>query len=332
MGQGWGEALDLVFALGFFTLIAAVALGRRRRPKPKMAVDGPIDEPYRVYTREFDLEVGAEEFRDRLFLDSPDYARGWISLDERRGEMAFQQANEMFAETRRDIQALGLSSSSGSIAEHLAGSAVVVLVDQSGSIEGPKAAVTATVARHFIEVVGAFGGKSELLGFSTVGWHGGNAALKWSVSGKERRPGRLCALLHLIYKDWSEIQLSPTAWRAIFDPNIYRENVDGEALEWAARRLAERPERHKALVIISDGAPVDDATLLHNGPSYLSRHVQTVIADLQGRDDLRLAAIGIDHRVEEWYGLASFVSDAADVAPAIYEILAGLSQPARSAY
>jgi len=153
-------------------------------------------------------------------------------------------------------------------------------------------------------VLGEAGAKVEILGFSTAGWHGGFSYQAWQQAGRPKRPGRLCALRHVIYKSADEA-LTEIGRRTLVHPDLLRENVDGEAMLWAAGRLETRPEPIRLLIMVSDGAPVDDATLLHNGPDYLRRHLSACIDALQRGDDLLLGAVGVRYRVEEFYALST---------------------------
>jgi cobaltochelatase CobT len=146
------------------------------------------------------------------------------------------------------------------------------------------------------------GAKTEIIGFTTAGWHGGFARQEWINNGRPKYPGRLCALLHLIYKSFDDLELSNDAWRQMLNPDILRENIDGEALEFAEARLLMRPESRRVLMMFSDGAPVDDSTLTQNGPSFLYRHIIDVISRIQSEEKIELCAVGLKYRVDEWYG------------------------------
>jgi len=150
------------------------------------------------------------------------------------------------------------------------------------------------------ELFDASGIDHALFGFTTLGWHGGPTRYAWLETGAKAYPGRVCALLHVRYKDFGTA-MPDDAWRELVDPAHFFENVDGEALQWAWRGLAERPHPLKVLIVISDGAPVDDATLSANGPGILDRHLREVIAAIESDEEVLLGAVGIDYRVSELY-------------------------------
>jgi cobaltochelatase CobT len=173
--------------------------------------------------------------------------------------------------------------------------AILFLVDQSGSMKGEPMAWVAAGLRHLADDLAHAGGSVEIVGFTTAGWRGGFAREKWLANKRPKRPGRLCALLYIRYKKFEEPTLLSDAWKAMLDPNILRENVDGEALVWASEKLAERGEQRKMLVVVSDGAPVDDSTLMENGESYLHNHLQRTVAEIQALGRFPLAAIGVNY-------------------------------------
>ena len=144
--------------------------------------------------------------------------------------------------------------------------------------------------------------KVEILGFTTRAWKGGQSRERWVQEGKPRNPGRLNDLRHVIYKS------ADAPWRRarknlglMLREGLLKENIDGEALDWAYKRLMMRPERRRILMVISDGAPVDDSTLSVNPGNYLERHLRKVIGDIENRDIVELIAIGIGHDVTRYY-------------------------------
>ena len=165
----------------------------------------------------------------------------------------------------------------------------------------------------------------EILGFTTRAWKGGQAREKWLKDGKPANPGRLNDLRHIIYKS------ADAPWRRarrnlglMMREGLLKENIDGEALAWAHARLAVRPEQRKILMMISDGAPVDDSTLSVNPGNYLERHLRYVIEDIETRSPVELIAIGIGHDVTRYYRRAVTIVDAEELAGAMTEKLAEL--------
>jgi cobaltochelatase CobT len=206
--------------------------------------------------------------------------------------------------------------------------AICLLIDQSGSMLGAPIAATASAVRVLGEALADRAIPTEILGFSTVGWQGGFARRDWMEQGSPERPGRLCALLHVIYKDAGTTRWDETSRDAFLNPDTLRENVDGEAIEWAASRLFALPQSRKILIVLSDGAPVDDATRTENGPSYLWRHLRATIARLERSESLRLGGIGIgtDYRVDELYR-HSREAELGSIADATIELIGELARP-----
>jgi cobaltochelatase CobT len=167
--------------------------------------------------------------------------------------------------------------------------------------------------------------KVEILGFTTRAWKGGQSRERWLAQGRSQQPGRLNDLRHIIYKS------ADAPWRRV-RPNLglmmkeglLKENIDGEALEWAHRRMLGRPEARKILMVISDGAPVDDSTLSVNPANYLEKHLRDVIAMVERRRAVELIAIGIGHDVTRYYDRAVTITDVEQLAGAMTEQLAGL--------
>jgi len=152
--------------------------------------------------------------------------------------------------------------------------------------------------------------KSEILGFTTKAWKGGNSREKWIKNGKPSNPGRLNDLRHIIYKS------ADSPWRRskknlglLLKEGILKENVDGEALSWAYNRLSLRREKRKILIVISDGAPVDDSTLSVNPGNYLEKNLRDIIGKIEKKDEIELIAIGIGHDVSRYYSKAVTIMD-----------------------
>jgi cobaltochelatase CobT len=202
---------------------------------------------------------------------------------------------------------------------------VTLLLDNSGSMRGRPITVAATCADILARTLERCGVKVEILGFTTRAWKGGQAREAWLAAGKNPNPGRLNDLRHIIYKS------ADVPWRRarknlglMMREGLLKENIDGEALDWAHKRLLVRPEQRKILMMISDGAPVDDSTLSVNPGNYLERHLRWVIEDIETRSPVELIAIGIGHDVTRYYRRAVTIVDAEELGGAMTEKLAEL--------
>ena len=152
--------------------------------------------------------------------------------------------------------------------------------------------------------------KTEILGFTTKAWKGGSSREKWIKEGKPSNPGRLNDLRHIVYKSAdSPSRRSKQNLGLLLREGILKENIDGEALVWANNRLKNRQEKRKILIVISDGAPVDDSTLSVNPGNYLERNLRDVINQIEGKKEIELVAIGIGHDVSRYYSKAITIMD-----------------------
>ncbi len=191
---------------------------------------------------------------------------------------------------------------------------VTLLIDNSGSMRGRPITVAAMCGDILARTLERCAVKVEVLGFTTRAWKGGQSREQWVAAGKPPMPGRLNDLRHIIYK------AADTPWRRarknlglMLREGLLKENIDGEALLWAYRRLLVRPEHRRILMVISDGAPVDDSTLSVNSGNYLERHLRDVIRDIESRDLVELIAIGIGHDVTRYYRRAVTIVDAEEL-------------------
>ena len=202
---------------------------------------------------------------------------------------------------------------------------VTLLLDNSGSMRGRPISIAAICADVLARTLERCDVKVEILGFTTRAWKGGQSREDWLNAGREQGPGRLNDLRHIIYKS------ADAPWRRsrdnlglVMKEGLLKENIDGEALEWAHRRVAYRPEARKILMVISDGAPVDDSTLSVNPANYLEKHLRDVIAMVEKRKQVELLAIGIGHDVTRYYDRAVTITDVEQLAGAMTEQLASL--------
>lgn len=202
---------------------------------------------------------------------------------------------------------------------------VTLLIDNSGSMRGRPisiAAISADILARTLERVGV---KVEVLGFTTRAWKGGQSREAWLAAGRPPQPGRLNDIRHIVYKQADEPwRRAKKALGLMMREGLLKENIDGEALLWAHSRLIARPEDRKVLMVISDGAPVDDSTLSVNSGSYLEKHLRQVIGWIEGRSPVELVAIGIGHDVTRWYSRAVTIMDAEQLAGTMIDQLADL--------
>lgn len=202
---------------------------------------------------------------------------------------------------------------------------VTLLLDNSGSMRGRPILVAAACADILARTLERCGVKTEILGFTTRAWKGGRSKEDWLSQGKPHNPGRLNDLRHIIYKS------AEAPWRRarpnlglMLRDGLLKENIDGEALLWAHKRLQARPEQRRIMMVISDGAPVDDGTQSANSPSYLEKHLREVIDMIENRSEVELLAIGIGHDVTRYYKKAVTIVDVEQLAGAITDQLAAL--------
>ncbi len=202
---------------------------------------------------------------------------------------------------------------------------VTLLIDNSGSMRGRPITVAAMSADILARTLERCAVKVEILGFTTRAWKGGQARERWIAAGKPPNPGRLNDLRHIVYKP------ADAPWRRarrslglMLREGILKENIDGEALAWAHNRLLTRTEERKILMVISDGAPVDDSTLSVNPGNYLEKHLREVIHDIERTGQVELTAIGIGHDVTRYYRRAVTIVDAEQLGGVMLERLADL--------
>ena len=202
---------------------------------------------------------------------------------------------------------------------------VTLLIDNSGSMRGRPISIAAISADILARTLERCGVKTEILGFTTRAWKGGQSRESWLAAGRPPQPGRLNDVRHIVFKKADE------PWRRsrinlglMMREGLLKENIDGEALLWAHSRLIARPEERRILMVISDGAPVDDSTLSVNSGSYLERHLRQVIGWIEGKSPVELVAIGIGHDVTRYYARAVTIMDADQLGGTIIEQLAAL--------
>ena len=322
-------------------------LGDGERPWRPRQTDGKgSDHAYRVFSRDADELVTAEDLCDaeeltrlRRYLDQQLYhlqgVVGRLANKLQRRLMAQQNRSWDFDLEEGILDAARLSRVVTDPTSPLSykmekdmdfrDTVVSLLIDNSGSMRGRPITVAATCADILARTLERCSVKVEILGFTTRAWKGGQAREKWLSAGKPAHPGRLNDLRHIVYKS------ADAPWRRarrnlglMMREGLLKENIDGEALLWAHDRLIGRPEQRKILMVISDGAPVDDSTLSVNSGNYLERHLRQTIAMVEGRSPVELIAIGIGHDVTRYYKRAVTIVDAEQLGGAMTEKLAEL--------
>lgn len=293
----------------FAIIVAASLIGlawlwkwRRKRP----VKDQPEGTPYRIYTTEYDVEIRAVEIADRISAISEDHLKYWRSTEDPEWTQKIKAANERTTEIATADLLLG-------VPDDLSDVVIALLVDHSGSMRGETIAAVASTVKAMADSLATRHAKVEVLGFTTAGWRGGFARKKWIAENRPRYPGRLCALMHIVYKAADDGQFEDNAFSTMLNPGVLYENIDGEALLWAERRILERPEKQKILAVFSDGAPVDDSTLAQNGPSILYRHIKEVIDRLETTKPVTLGAVGVNYRVDQFYAISESAEDLAEL-------------------
>ena len=304
-------------------------------PHPRRERPGETEGSYRAFTRQFDEEISAEDLCDpeeltrlRQQLDQQlqhlqgvvaklanrlqrrllaQQTRAWdFDLDE-----GLLDAGRLARVVVNPLQALSYKRERET---DFRDTVVTLLIDNSGSMRGRPITVAAMCGDILARTLERCAVKVEVLGFTTRAWKGGQGRERWVAEGKPRNPGRLNDLRHIIYK------AADSPWRRarknlglMLREGLLKENIDGEALLWAYRRLLMRTEHRRILMVISDGAPVDDSTLSVNPGNYLEKHLREVIRDIETRDAVELIAIGIGHDVTRYYRRAVTIVDAEEL-------------------
>jgi cobaltochelatase CobT len=319
-------------------------------PEPWRPNTSVLDNPeafgYKVFTREYDEEVGAEQLsspeeleRLRAYLDRELRAlssavarlanrlqRRLLAQQNRAWDFDLEEGTLDAARlTRVIIDPMHALTFKREREMDFRDTVVTLLLDNSGSMRGRPIMVAACCADLLARTLERCGVKVEILGFTTRAWKGGQAREQWLAAGKPQGPGRLNDLRHIVYKTadapWRRAKRSLAL---MMREGLLKENIDGEALAWAHRRLLARPEQRRILMMISDGAPVDDSTLSVNSGSYLEQHLRQVIEEIETRSPVELIAIGIGHDVTRYYRRAVTITDPSELAGAMTDKLVEL--------
>lgn len=264
-------------------------------------------EAYTVFTTKFDRVVDAREL---------DVVIGALTAEDQRNlDQAWHEIEFGLLSWRTQLQISSRQYSdqlhNASIGSKPKDAAVTLLFDQSGSMRGQKMLYNAATADVVQEFLVSLGITCEVLGFTTVAWRGGRSRRRWKWRLMPKNPGRLADLLHIVFRDASDKRASTgnDVYRQMLRPDLPKENIDGEAIQWAVARLRNIDCTRKILIVISDGAPVDDSTLRENGPDYLGDHLRSVIESVNLEGEIKLASIGIGYDVASFYSVTRFVED-----------------------
>ena len=247
---------------------------------PRLGADTPS---YRAYTREFDEDISAADL-----VTASEYP----DLRDRLARAAW---------TLLGTDSIGFVDD-----VDLRGTLVTLLLDCSGSLRGTPAQRVAVLAAVLGDAIIRAGGTLEILGFTTAAWKGGRSRAKWIADGEPPGPGRLNDLRHVVFKGWDEPwEVTADRLGLIIADGLLKENIDGEALAWAYRRALAAPALRRRILVVTDGAPMDDSTLSVNPGDYLERHAREVIAAIEEANQVRLSALGIGHEPNGLYRRAA---------------------------
>jgi cobaltochelatase CobT len=330
---------------GVAELSASEEAGDPRRPQPPPRAE-PHGSDYKAFSKKYDEVVAAQDLCDaeeldrlRSYLDKQlnnhssivarlanrlqrrllaQQSRSW-EFDLEEGILDPARLPRVIADPRQPL------SFKREKDMEFRDTVVTLLIDNSGSMRGRPITVAATCADILARTLERCGVKVEILGFTTRAWKGGQSREAWLQANRPASPGRLNDLRHIIYKS------ADAPWRRsrkhlglMMREGLLKENIDGEALDWAHRRLLARPEQRRILMMISDGAPVDDSTLSVNPGNYLERHLRFMIEEIETRSPVELIAIGIGHDVTRYYRRAVTIVDAEELGGAMTDKLAEL--------
>ncbi|WP_428515851.1 cobaltochelatase subunit CobT [Roseovarius sp.] len=314
-------------------------------PPPPLPISD-ADPNYAVYNSAFDEEIHAEDLAEpielerlRAFLDQQlEPLKGAVSRLANKLQRRLQAQQNRSWEFDREEGILDAGRLARVVANpttplsfkiekdtEFRDTVVTLLLDNSGSMRGRPISIAAICADVLARTLERCNVKVEILGFTTRAWKGGQSRESWLNEGRPQLPGRLNDLRHIIYKSAdAPMRRTRSNLGLMMKEGLLKENIDGEALEWAHRRLAGRREARKILMVISDGAPVDDSTLSVNPANYLEKHLRDVIAMVERRKQVELLAIGIGHDVTRYYNRAVTITDADQLAGVMTEQLAAL--------
>ncbi len=269
------------------------------------------DGSYRAFTRKYDIVTAANALDDVLQPLGKASVEGldenWREFSEARGAWKTRIAVAALNSTERVVRLISRQARKDTI--------VSLLVDLSGSMRGEKILLATAAVDAAQDYLGGLDVRCEILGFTTQAWNGGRARRDWLRSGMPPRPGRLNELLHIVFKSEDDERRSSEGWdlRQMLRPRLHKENIDGEAIEWAIGRLRESPATRKILLVISDGVPADDATFAASGLNYLEDHLKSVVSAAKAAGDVEIAALGIGYAVGRYYERSVRIDTPSDI-------------------
>jgi len=307
---------------------------------------GIYDKDYKIYTNEFDEIAKAETLQnpDEISKLRKNLDQQLVTFQDLITKLANKLQRQLLAKQNRawefDLEEGLLDSSkltriimdpynSLSFKKEkdldFKDTVVTLLIDNSGSMRGRPITIAALCADILSRTLERCSVKVEILGFTTKNWKGGKSREEWNKNNKPKKPGRLNDLRHIIYKS------ADTHWRQskknlglMLKEGLLKENIDGEAISWAFSRLNKRKEERKILMVISDGAPVDDSTLSVNSGDYLEKHLKKIVKFIENKSDIEILAIGIGHDVSRYYKKAIKIIDVQELGDVMISQLSGL--------
>ena len=313
-------------------------------PRPPSPSDA--DPTYKVFSDKFDEEVAATDLAEpeelerlRAYLDQQlEPLKGAVSRLANKLQRRLQAQQNRSWDFDKEEGVLDAARLARAVANpttplsfkvekeaKFRDTVVTLLIDNSGSMRGRPISIAAICADILARTLERCAVKVEVLGFTTRAWKGGQSRDSWLQAGRPAAPGRLNDLRHIVYKPAdAPMRRTRDNLGLMMKEGLLKENIDGEALEWAHRRIEKRPEQRRILMVISDGAPVDDSTLSVNASNYLEKHLRDVIAMIERKRAVELLAIGIGHDVTRYYQRAVTITDVDQLAGAMTEQLAAL--------
>jgi cobaltochelatase CobT len=305
-----------------------------------------IDQDYKIFTRQFDEVAKAEilESKEEIRKLRKNLDQQLVSFQDLITKLANKLQRHLLAKQNRawefDLEEGALDSAkltrviidpcnSLSFKKEkeldFKDTIVTLLIDNSGSMRGRPIAIAALCADILSRTLERCSVKVEILGFTTKNWKGGKSREEWNKNNKPKNPGRLNDLRHIIYKSGDmQWRQSKDNLGLMLKEGLLKENIDGEAITWAYTRLKKRREERKILMVISDGAPVDDSTLSVNSGDFLEKHLKKIVKFIENKGDIEILAIGIGHDVSRYYTRAIKITDVQELGDVMISQLSGL--------